>query len=283
MVRREYQLTRDRVRLQNQLEALLEEAQVKLSSLVSDLFGASARRMLQALAEGETNPAALSALADYRMRAKPHQLCDALGASQELSPVYRRLLKMMLEELRLIEQQMDQLDHEMAELLSPHRDVVQRLAEVPGLGVNSAHQIIAEVGAVAATFPSEKHSFRKAPCFLGWGMPGSRRKRRHLGEQPVSEGESFHAASSQSGGPCRNQSQGQHIRTSVSAATAAFGLQTSPLGHCPPSMSADLEDFASRCALRGTRPGGEQKVDRGTRRKNDPRTPNPWLPCRSHE
>ena len=157
VVRRKYQLTRDRVRLQNQLEALLEEAQVKLSSLVSDLFGASARRMLQALAEGETNPAALAALADYRLRATPQQLCDALGASQELSPVYRRLLKMMLEELRLIEQQMDQLDHEMAELLSPHRDVVQRLAEVPGLGVNSAHQIIAEVGAVAATFPSEKH------------------------------------------------------------------------------------------------------------------------------
>ena len=50
VVRRKYQLTRDRVRLQNQLESLLEEAQVKLSSLVSDLFGLSARRMLRALA-----------------------------------------------------------------------------------------------------------------------------------------------------------------------------------------------------------------------------------------
>jgi transposase len=53
VVRRKYQLTRDRVRLQNQLESLLEEAQVKLSSLVSDLFGLSARRMLRALADGE--------------------------------------------------------------------------------------------------------------------------------------------------------------------------------------------------------------------------------------
>src|SRR6476659_5180361 len=55
VTRRKYQLTRDHVRLQNQLESLLEEAHIKLSSLVSDLLGASARRMLKALAEGETN------------------------------------------------------------------------------------------------------------------------------------------------------------------------------------------------------------------------------------
>jgi len=64
---------------------------------------------------------------------------------------------MALEELQLIEQQMDQLDREIANLLSHYQDAVQRLAEVPGLGVNSAQQIIAEVGAAAATFPSEKH------------------------------------------------------------------------------------------------------------------------------
>src|SRR5205823_9016943 len=64
----------------NQLEALLEEAHIKLSSLVTDLLGLSARRMLKALADGETNPAALAALADERLRATPEQLCDALGA-----------------------------------------------------------------------------------------------------------------------------------------------------------------------------------------------------------
>lgn len=157
VVRRKYQLTCDRVRLQNQLESLLEEAHLKLSSLVSDLLGLSARRMLRALADGETDPAALAALADRRLRATPQQLCDALGASKDLNEVYRRLVKMALEELQLIERQIEQLDHEIAELLSQHQDAVHRLAEVPGLGVDSAHQIIAEVGAAAATFPSEKH------------------------------------------------------------------------------------------------------------------------------
>jgi transposase len=156
VTRRKYQLTRDRVRLQNQVESLLEEAHIKLSSLVSDLLGVSARRMLKALADGETNPAALAALADQKLRATPEQLCDALSACTDLKPVYRRLLKMVLEQLQFLEQQIDQLDQELATLLHPHHDAVQRLAEVPGLGVDSAQQIIAEVGPTAATFPSVK-------------------------------------------------------------------------------------------------------------------------------
>ena len=143
VTRKKYQLRRD-----------LEEAHIKLSSLVSDLLGASARRMLKALADGETSPAALAALADQKLRATPEQLCDALGACTDLKPVYRRLLKMALEQLQLLEQQIAQLDQELATLLHPHQDAVQRLAEVPGLGVDSAQQIIAEVGPTAATFPS---------------------------------------------------------------------------------------------------------------------------------
>ena len=157
VTRRKYQLTCNKVRLQNQLEALLEEAHIKLSSLVSNLLGASARRMLHALAEGETDPAVLAAMADKRLRATPAQLRDALGACLELNPVYRRLLKMVLEELQFIEQQIGQLDQENASLLCQHQKAIERLAEVPGLGVDSAQQIIAEVGARAATFASAKN------------------------------------------------------------------------------------------------------------------------------
>src|SRR6266852_4273925 len=93
VMRRKYQLTCNRVQLHNRLESLLEEAHLKLSSLVSDLLGASARRMLKAIADGETNPAALAALADKRLRATQEQLRDALSACTELNSVYRRLLK----------------------------------------------------------------------------------------------------------------------------------------------------------------------------------------------
>ena len=154
LTRTRYQRTRDKVRLQNQLEALLEETHIKLSSLVSDLLGVSARRMLKALAEGETDPAALAALADQRLRATPAELRDVLGACTELNPIYRRLVKLALEDLELIERQVDQLDQQIASLLREHQEAVQRLTEVPGLGVDSVQQIIAEIGAKAATFPS---------------------------------------------------------------------------------------------------------------------------------
>jgi len=142
--------------LQNRLEALLEEAYIKLSCFVSDLLGLSARRMLKALADGETDPEAVAALADNRLRATPNQLSDALGACRELNPVYRRLIKAVLEELELIDKHISRLDQEMADLLRPYQDQVQRLAEVPGLGPDSAPQIMAQVGATAATFPSGK-------------------------------------------------------------------------------------------------------------------------------
>ena len=170
IMRRKYQVTRKRVQFQNRLECLLEEAHLKLSSLVSDLLGISARRMLKALADGETNPATIAALADQRLRATrancPTRSVRA-GSSSRLSPA----LKMALEELQLIEAQIDVLDQEMARLLSPHQDAVQRLAEVPGSGVDSAQQIIAEVGPEAATFP------RRSTWPPGWGVSRRRRER----------------------------------------------------------------------------------------------------------
>src|SRR5712691_4795068 len=140
--RRKYQLTRDRTRLRNQMEGLLEEAHIKLTSLVSDLFGLSGRRMLQGLAEGETDPAALAALADHRLRATQEELRDALGACAQLNRVYRSLLKMSLEEWNLMEQQIERLEQELAGLLEAHQQAVHRLAEVPGLGGDSGQQIL---------------------------------------------------------------------------------------------------------------------------------------------
>jgi transposase len=157
VTRRKYQLTRSRVQLHNRLEALLEEAHIKLSTLVSDLLGVSARRMLRAIADGATDPAAVTALGSTRLHATPEQLRDALGAATDLHPLYRRLLAMTLTELEVIDAHVRQLDEELAALLRVHQDAVQRLAAVPGLGVDSAQQIIAEVGSTAMTFPTAKH------------------------------------------------------------------------------------------------------------------------------
>lgn len=156
VTRRKHQLTRAKVGFKNQLESLLEQAHIKLSSFVSDLLGVSARRMLKALAAGETDPAVLAAMADRGLRATPEQLRDALGASAQLNGVYRRLLKLALEELELIEMHIEQLEREAMGLMQEHQDAVQRVAEVPGFGLDSSLQMIAEVGPKAAAFRVDK-------------------------------------------------------------------------------------------------------------------------------
>jgi transposase len=146
------QLTRDRVRLQNQMECLLEEMRIKLSIVVSNLLGASGLRILHALAQGESDPKKLAELGDERLHCTEEQLVDALTG--RVQPMHREMLGLQLQRLELIDQQMAQLNLMIAQAMKSHQDAVIRLAEVPGLGVDSAQQIIAEVGAQASTFSS---------------------------------------------------------------------------------------------------------------------------------
>ena len=152
LTRTKHQLRRDRVRLQSQLEGLLEESQIKLSSMVSDLLGISGRRILRALADGETDPAQLAKLGDGRLRASKADLMDALSGRPH--PAHRQLLSLYLTRLDLIDSQIAVLENSIAQAMNAHQEAVARLAELPGLGIDSAQQIIAEVGPQAAAFPS---------------------------------------------------------------------------------------------------------------------------------
>jgi len=154
MSRTKYQLRRDRVRLQNQLEAFLEEARIKLSGCVSDLLGISSRRILEAMSKGESDLEKLAAMVDANLRATPEQLQDALQGAQRLSEPHRQVLGLFLARLKLIEEQIEALNSNLGQGLRQYNDAVVRLAEMPGLGVDSAQQVIAEVGPTAATFPS---------------------------------------------------------------------------------------------------------------------------------
>jgi len=147
-----YQLTRDRVRLHSQVESLLEEMQIKLSSVVSDLLGVSGRRILWAIAQGESDPARLAALGEERLRASKEQLQDALSGQPHT--LQRVILEMFLQRLDLIESQQARLEVKLSQALEEHQGAILRLAELPGLGIASAQQIIAEIGPQAEAFPS---------------------------------------------------------------------------------------------------------------------------------
>jgi transposase len=166
LTRSKQQLVRDRVRLQNQLEALLEEARIKLSGVVSDLLGVSGRRILAALSKGETDPVKLAELGDDRLKCSKQELVDALQGSP--APIHLEVLKLFLERLKLLDEQIQTLDGLVARELKKHEEAVIRLAQVPGFGVDSAQQIIAEVGVDAEAFPSASQL-----CSWAGTCPGS--------------------------------------------------------------------------------------------------------------
>ena len=146
------QYVRQVVRLRNQMEGLLEEAGIKLSGVVSDLFGSSGLRILEALAAGEKDPAALAALGDDRLRASKETLEAAL--SGKVASAHQLLLRQHLEQLRELRRQIQELDVAIGATLQEHGAAIERLCEVPGIAVTAAEQIVAEVGPEAAAFDS---------------------------------------------------------------------------------------------------------------------------------
>jgi transposase len=166
LTRSKHQLVRDRVRLQNQMEALLEEMRIKLSSVISDLLGVSGRRILTALAAGTTDPIQLAELGDDRLQCSQQELIDALQGAP--GPIQLEVLRLFLERLELLDQQIQTLDKLVARTLKQHEEAVIRVAHMPGFGVDSAQQILAEVGVDAEAFPS-------ASQFCSWAgtCPGS--------------------------------------------------------------------------------------------------------------
>lgn len=160
------QLVRDRVRIANQLEALLEEMRIKLSSVLSELLSLSGIRILGALAKGESDPAKLAALGDRRLKCSQQELEDALAGHPE--PMHREMLALFLERLDLLDRQILRMDQLAAQAMQAHEPAVLRLAALPGFSLDSAQQLIAEAGADAKAFDS-------AAQFASWiGVcPGS--------------------------------------------------------------------------------------------------------------
>jgi len=150
LARGKYQLRRDRVRLQNQLEGLLEEGRIKLSSVVTDLLGLSGLRILRALAAGEDDAEKLASLADTRLRVSREDLAEALRGS--VTTLQRVLLSQLLTRLDLIDTQIRELDQTLAKEMERYSEAMQRLSEIPGMGPDAAAQIVAEIGPQAGAF-----------------------------------------------------------------------------------------------------------------------------------
>jgi len=155
-------LTRYRTRLLNErasavnrLHKILEDANIKLTSVASDVQGVSARQILEAIIQGETDVERLANLAKRRLRKKIPALREALLGN--VRPHHRFMLQEVLHHLDELNARIDSLNQRIAALVAPHEAIIQRLLPIPGIGRRTAEILLAEIGPNVDLFPTAKH------------------------------------------------------------------------------------------------------------------------------
>jgi transposase len=148
-------LIRERARTANRLQKVLEDANIKLAAVVTDIQGVSAWAMLQAIVEGNTNPEAMADLAKGLLRKKRDQLVSAL--SGRVKPHHRFLIAEHLSQIEYLEEAIQRLSTEVEERLRPFEQQVKRLDSIPGIGRQLAEVLLAEIGWDMSRFATAKN------------------------------------------------------------------------------------------------------------------------------
>jgi transposase len=155
LTRTRKQLVREMTAHKQRIHKVLEDANVKLASVISDLLGDSGRRMLQAIIAGQQDPHQLASLGNQRLSASPEQLAEALRG--KITTHHRFLLGQHLQMIEHLERTVGQFEAQIEAALQPFRAAVERLATIPGVGATAAHVIIAEIGVDMSLFPTAAH------------------------------------------------------------------------------------------------------------------------------
>ena len=148
-------LIRDRTRERQRTEKLLEDAQIKLGTVLSDPFGVSGRAIMDALVAGQRNPKTLAGLARGRARAKTTQLQEALTGL--FTDHHARILALMLDNNDRLTAQIGVLDAAIEQAIAPFSAQVAQLVEIHGIAAVAAQELIAEIGVDMSRFPTAAH------------------------------------------------------------------------------------------------------------------------------
>jgi transposase len=155
LLRTRKQLVRERSRHVQRLQKTLEDANIKLDSVISDVMGLSGRKMIEALIAGESDPEQLAQLAHRRIKATPEELCEALRG--RVTRHHRFLLSLHLQQIDAIDAAIGDIDREVDAHVEPFRTTVQLLTTIPGVDQLSACVILAEIGRDMSRFPTAGH------------------------------------------------------------------------------------------------------------------------------
>ncbi|MDE2136770.1 MAG: IS110 family transposase [Gammaproteobacteria bacterium] len=155
LTRTRKQLVREISQHTLRIQKTLEDANLKLSSVLSNVIGASGRAILSALIAGETDPERLADLAQGTARHKRTALIAALHG--RITPHHRRLLRLHLDLIAALEAALAELDRDVGKLLAPIRTSARLLTTMPGVSELTAQVVLAEIGAYMTRFPTPAH------------------------------------------------------------------------------------------------------------------------------
>jgi transposase len=175
LVRYRISLTQERADEVNRIQKVLEGGNIKLSSVVTDVLGKSGRAILEAIAAGGQSATDIASLADSRLRATPEQLREALEG--RLTEHQRLMLRMQLDHVRYLDQQIERLDTEVATRLVPFEAQLRQLDTIPGVSQRVAEVVVAEVGTDMTRFPNADHLVSWAGMCPGTNESAGKRRR----------------------------------------------------------------------------------------------------------
>lgn len=155
LVRYRKSLIEEKSRELNRIQKVLEGANIKLSSVVSDINGASSRSILEAIINGEENPETLAELSQGKLKNKMDELKRALKGL--INHHQRMLLEIQLRHIDYLDEEIAKLDEEIKNRMLPFEKDLALLDTIPGVGRRTAEQIIAEIGTNMEQFPSAAH------------------------------------------------------------------------------------------------------------------------------
>ena len=155
LTRTRKQFVRERAAHVQRIEKVLEDANLKLGVVLSDIMGKSGRAVLQAIVDGDSDPESLLALVDRRVKASRAEVLEALRG--HISAHHRFMLKLHLEHIDALDRAIATLEQEVGAGLKPFLDAAKRLTTMPGMSEVASHAVLAEIGIDMSRFATPAH------------------------------------------------------------------------------------------------------------------------------
>ena len=177
LTRHRSQLVAEQTRVANRIHKTLEDANVKLGSVATDILGVSGQDMIRALIAGADDPDKLADLARGRLREKVPALREALRG--HLTAHHRFMLGQLMDHREYLDRKVQQFDRRIEELMRPFQPAIQRVMTIPGVGLRTAQNVLAEIGTDMSRFPTDQHLASWAAICPGNRESAGKRKSGH--------------------------------------------------------------------------------------------------------